>query len=103
MKKTEAMAEDALSIIEDEARAVAVCYGAQWCDEAAATLIRRLVTRLGGVQVYVPRQSLAERKARDESVRARFNGCNVRELARDFGTSERTIRRILQGPIEGQG
>lgn len=89
------MADDPLSIIEDEARAVAVCYGAQWCDEAAATLVRRIVMRLGGTQVYVPRQTVADRAWRDSQIRERFNGCNIRELARDYGIAERTIRRIV--------
>lgn len=90
-----AAAEDPLSIIEDEARAVAVCYGAQWCDEAAATLVRRIVDRLGGSQVYVPRQSMVHKQNRDAEIRAQFNGLNIRDLAKKYRTSERTIRRII--------
>lgn len=95
MKRTDEPLEDPLAVIADEAKTVAVCYGALWCDEAAATLVRRIVMRLGGLQVYVPRQTLSQRSKRDESVRARFNGRNVRQLALEFGMSERTVRRIL--------
>lgn len=87
--------EDSLSIINEEAKAVAMRYGAAWCDEAAALLARRLADRLGGTQLYIPMQSVADRKARDVELRKRFDGKNIRALAREFHTSERTVRRIL--------
>lgn len=89
------MTEDPLEIINDEARAVAISHGAVWCDDADALLKRRIMKRLGGVQLYVPRQSLTERIDRNQAIRSRFDGRNIRELALEFQTSERTIRRIV--------
>ncbi|WP_370646129.1 Mor transcription activator family protein [Pseudacidovorax sp. NFM-22] len=85
-----------LSIIADEARNVAICCGAQWSPGATADLMRRLAACLGGMEIYIPRESAAERLTRHEKIRNRFNGRNVRELAKEFGISERTIRRILR-------
>lgn len=87
--------EDPLSILKEEARDVAIKYGAQWCEEATTVFANRIILRLGGVQIYVPRQSHQDKKVRDNEVRGRFNGRNLRDLAREFGVTERTIRRIL--------
>lgn len=95
MKKNTVPEEDPLAIINEEAKAVAMHYGATWCDEAAALLARRIASRLGGSQLYVPMQTAADRKARDAQLRGRFDGTNVRALAREFRTSERTVRRVL--------
>ncbi|WP_354318750.1 Mor transcription activator family protein [Pseudacidovorax sp. 1753] len=95
MKNSTSAPEDPLSIIENEARAVAILYGAEWCGRASETLMRRLVERLGGVQVYIPRITRVERATRDTEIRSRFNGKNLRQLARDYSTSERTIRRVV--------
>ncbi|WP_295545397.1 Mor transcription activator family protein [uncultured Pseudacidovorax sp.] len=87
--------EDALSVIQEEAQAVAVTYGAAWCEQATEALLLGIVSRLGGCQVYVPRQSFAQRTVRDAKILARFDGTNIQALAREFQTSERTIRRVL--------
>lgn len=94
MKKNSEASLDPLSVIEEEARAIARHYGAQKCHEAAAALMDRLIIRLGGLQIYVPLQSAAFRKNRDAQVRLNFNGRNIKELARKFNMSERSIRRI---------
>lgn len=99
MKNQERISDDPLVVIEGEARAVATSYGASWCEEAGAALIRRIVRRLGGVQVYVPRQSGDARRLRDKMIRSKFNGRNVRALAIEFEMSERTVRRILEADV----
>jgi Mor family transcriptional regulator len=63
--------------------------------------MRRLAERLGGAQLYVPRLSISARRTRDEQIRAQFDGRNARQLAREFHTSERTVRRVLaRGHLE---
>ena len=94
MKKFSEVPLDPLSVIEEEAREIACYYGAQKYNEAAAALVDRLIIRLGGLQIYVPLQSAAFRKNRDEQVRLSFNGRNIKELARKYNMSERSIRRI---------
>jgi len=91
---------DPLTIIEEEARAVAQCYGAAWCDEAAAKLIDRLVLRLGGAAVYVPRRGAAERRRVHAAIRERGNGRNIEDLAREFNMTPRNVRKIIAGARE---
>ena len=56
--------------------------------------------------VYVPdantvRANLA-RQARNERIRAEFNGRNYRALARKHGLTPRTVRRILERKQGGE-
>lgn len=95
MKKLKAHQEDPLAIIVDEARNVALSFGVIWSVEAEAALRKRIASRLGGAQYYLPRHSQTDRYERDQKIREEFNGCNIRELARRYEMSERTVRRIL--------
>jgi len=87
--------EEAISLICEAVHVVARKHGAVWCKEADAALRQQLCVDMGGAQFYVPRQSFVARKERNEQIVARFNGHNIRDLAREFRTSERTVRRIL--------
>lgn len=100
MKTHDPSYEDPIVIIENEARVVAVHYGAIWGDEARLALMRRIAARLGGTQIYFPRQRGEDRRLRDEEIRARFNGRNIRALAVAFKLSERTVRRIVEASTQ---
>lgn len=96
--------DEALDIIEEEARAVAQCFGVLRADAAASALIERLLLRLNGAHIYMPKQSARDRRVKHVEIARRFNGSNLFELAREFGMTPRHLRRILvkmQNPASG--
>ncbi|MGQ3055169.1 MAG: Mor transcription activator family protein [Roseateles sp.] len=93
--------DEALDIIEEEARAMAQCYGVAAPAEAAAALIERLLLRLNGAHIYMPKQSSRKRVSEHQEISRRFNGSNLFELAREFGMTPRHVRRILAKPRAG--
>ena len=88
-----------IAILEEEARAVAQCFGVAASEDAAAALVDRMIARLGGVHVYFPlgeaRQREVKRQLVKAEVKARFDGTNLRELAQEFRLSSRHVRRLL--------
>ena len=84
---------DTVSVIKQEARAVALSFGVSTPDDAADALIDRLLMRLGGDRLYLPKQRAAS--ARHREIRARFNGGNAAELAQEFGLTARRVRQIV--------
>lgn len=95
--------EHPLVVIEEEARAVAKCFGVAASDDAAAALVDRVIARLGGAMVYFPLRQRGQRtqKQRDRDdlvalIRARFNGANSAEIAREFKLTTRHVRRLLK-------
>jgi Mor family transcriptional regulator len=85
---------DALSVIEEEARIVARCFGVAASEEAAAALVERVGMRLGGRKVYVGGARRAGERIVEE-IRKCFTGSNLAELATKFNKSERQVRRIV--------
>lgn len=86
---------DPVAVIEQEARAVALSFGVSTPDDAAAALVERVLMRLGGGQLYLPKKRAESPRARHQEIRARFRGDNVTELAREFGLTARSVRRIV--------
>lgn len=93
MKRT--TSGDLIDAIEQEARAVARCFGVAASDEMAAALVDRILLRLGGTQMYVPRRNARERQRMRLEIARRFNGKNVDELAREYAVTARYVRLIL--------
>lgn len=87
--------DEPLSIIEAEARAMARCFGAAAPDEAAASLVDRILLRLGGSHIYLPQRTSRDRRKTHQEIAQRFNGSNLFELAREFQLTPRHVRRIL--------
>ena len=92
--------DEPLAIIEEEARAMAQCFGVAAPDEAAASLIDRILLRLGGAHIYVPKRRARSRRRDRVELQSRFNGSNLFELAKEFGMTPRHLRRILAGERE---
>lgn len=92
--------DEPLAIIEEEARAMAQCFGVAAPDEAAASLMDRILLRLGGEHIYFPKRRTRARQRDREELLKRFDGRNLFELAREFGMTPRHLRRILS---EGHG
>lgn len=87
--------DEPLAIIEQEACAVARCFGVAMPEAAAASLVDRIVLRLGGAHVYLPKKTSRERERIRNEILARFNGRNLHELARDYEITPRHLRRIV--------
>ncbi len=88
------LAEDPIDILEQEARAVAQCFGITASDDAAAMFVERILLRLGGENIYVPKKRQQDRQRIRDEIRRRFNGTNGGALAREFGVSARWVRLI---------
>jgi Mor family transcriptional regulator len=54
-----------------------------------------LVKICGGEEIYVPKAERIARSARDRAIRAKFNGANQRELARQYKLTVSYVRTIL--------
>lgn len=89
--------DDPIDIIEQEAAAVAQCFGVHAAGDLAATLIDRLTQRLAGENIYFARERTSARRARCDEIKAAFTGGNTAELARRFGVSVRYVRKIVNG------
>lgn len=86
--------DDPIAVIEDEARAVAKSFGIPACEDMAAMFVERIMLRLGGENIYVPRRRLKERQRVIAEIKERFTGRNASALAREFGVSVRWIRKV---------
>lgn len=86
---------DPLAIIEEEACAVARSFGVAVAEEAAASLMERLIFRLGRAHVYLPKRTAKERARVPREIVQRFNGRNLLELAREYELTPRYVRHIL--------
>ena len=64
-------------------------------EDLTEELVRRYVQRLGGLNVYVRNERVRERERVAQEIRASFDGCNARELARRYGLSVRQVQRLL--------
>lgn len=61
----------------------------------ATACVGRMIEHFGGEQIYLPKEKGAFIRGRNEEIIAAFNGVNYRELARRFGLTERSIRKIV--------
>ena len=71
---------------------------------------RDLVKQYAGTHIYVPEHETFKANQRNAQIRKDFDGYNFRELARKYGLTESSIRRIVEdmrekirkAPMEGQ-
>ena len=56
-----------------------------------------LVDLCGGQSLYIPKGETLRRDGRDREIRARYNGTNARQLAREFHMTERHVYKIVSG------
>lgn len=89
--------DDPIDVLEEEARAVAQCFGIAASDDVAAMFVERIILRLGGECFYVPRRRQQTRQRMRDEIRARFDGGNAVELAREYGVSVRWVRKVGAG------
>ncbi len=89
----------ALAIIAREARATAASFGIACPDDLAASLIERIVKRIGGQKIYIPSETAAKARRRAALIRAQFNGTNYAELGRLHKLTPRQVRNITTQSI----
>ena len=87
--------EDPLDILEEEARAMALCFGAADGEAMASALVSRIIMRMAGTRFYVPSVSARQRQQDHAAICQKFTGANVQELAKEYGMSARHVRRIV--------
>ena len=87
--------EDPLDILEEEARAMALCFGTADGEAMASALVSRIITRMAGTRFYVPSVSARQRQQEHAAIRRKFTGANMQELAKEHGMSPRHLRRIV--------
>lgn len=90
-----AVNDDPLSVIEQEARNVAMAFGVPVPEDLAKALVDRVQHRLQGTQPYFGSKSARQRAETREWLRSNFKGDNYAELSRQSGLSERHVRRVL--------
>lgn len=95
MTSRKSQSDDALALLEAEARAVAKSFGIQDCDAAAAALMDRIAMRLGGAHIYVSKRRHTSSRNRLEAVRRMYDGSNPGQVARELGISPRHLRRLV--------
>lgn len=66
-------------------------------DEIGLDAFLKLVRLCGGEDLYIPQWESLIRGPRDRDIRARFNGGNYKQLAREYRLSERQTRKIING------
>ena len=86
---------DPIAVLREELAAAALCHGVERVEDLTEELVRRYVQRLGGLNVYVRNERVRERERVAQEIRASFDGCNARELARRYGLSVRQVQRLL--------
>ncbi|SEF29800.1 Mor transcription activator family protein [Variovorax sp. NFACC27] len=97
--KTSYFGDEPLAVIEEEAVAVARCFGIAVPEAAAASLVERILHRLGGMHIYVPRKTAREREKMHKEIVRRFNGRNLADLAKEYGMTARHARRIISEAV----
>ena len=86
---------DPIAVLREELAAAALCHGVERVEDLTEELVRRYVQRLGGLTVYVRNARMLDSERVAQEIRARFDGCNARELATQYGLSVRWVRKIL--------
>ncbi|AGU51538.1 Mor transcription activator family protein [Variovorax paradoxus B4] len=94
--------DEPLAIIEEEARAMARCFGVAVPEDAAASLIERILLRLGGAHIYLPRRTSRKRQQAHREIVCKFNGSNLMALAKEYGMTPRHVRRIISDGAQKQ-
>ncbi len=70
----------------------------------------RLSEAYGGTSIYIPKIDDMLKSRKNAAIIREFDGGNIKQLARKYGVSERTVYRLVKGllevrrrqPLEGQ-
>lgn len=65
-------------------------------------IYKRLVFHYSGVNIYIPCLYNVQRRIRDEEIRQRYDGNNLKQLARTYRLCDAQLRNILFPKRSGQ-
>ncbi len=85
-----------IDILREELNAAGLCFGVDRATDLTESVLRRVVTRIGGMNAYA-RNTVRSRKEVRAAVLREFDGNNSREVARKHGVSTRTVYRWVAG------
>lgn len=85
-----------IDILREELNAAGLCFGVDRVTDLTESVLRRVVTRIGGMNAYA-RNTVRSRKEVRAAVLRDFDGSNSREVARKHGVSTRTVYRWVAG------
>lgn len=92
-----------IDILREELNAAGLCFGVDRATDLTESVLRRVVTRIGGMNAYA-RSSVKSRDEVRATVLREFDGTNCNQLARRHGVSTRTVYRwIASKRIELRG
>lgn len=81
------MKEFDISVLSDEQQGIIEAIGLE--------AYRKLVEVYGGCSIYVAKKDKLEKTERNFEIRRKFNGWNLKALAKEYKLSENTIREIV--------
>lgn len=64
--------------------------------QIAVAAIVQVGSDTGGMNIYIHSTKQMLRPERDRRIMSKFTGCNVRQLAKEFGLSESHVRAIIR-------
>lgn len=91
-----------IDVLREELNAAGLCFGVDRSSDLTESVVRRVVSRVGGMNVYA-RASVRSRAEIKSAIVREFNGANLREVARRHGVSERTVYRVMSEARRRQG
>jgi Mor family transcriptional regulator len=65
------------------------------CEIVGTDKFLAIVALFGGSNVYIPKLQSLSLEKRNEAIRAKYNGHNLKQLKREFGLCNVTIRKVL--------
>ncbi len=90
-----------IDILREELNAAGLCFGVDRVNDLTESVLRRVVKRMGGMNVYARTRTQSRREIK-EAVLKEFDGTNTKEVARRFGVSIRTIYRWIAEGRQGR-
>lgn len=64
-------------------------------DLIGSDIFNILVENYGGQSIYIPLMETLKRRSRNECIKAEFDGCNYKSLAKKYRVSEVWVRKII--------
>ena len=58
---------------------------------------RKLVVEYGGTHVYICKAETVLKEVICKEIQGKFNGKNYKTLSREYGISEKTVRKLISG------
>ncbi len=65
------------------------------CDIVTMEQMLQIIDTAGGEVLYIPKRQTLEQPLRRAAICREFDGCNIRQLGRKYGLTERRVRTIL--------